>query len=161
MVLTVIGPIGVRVRANGEVPAIGPPLCTSAVGEKLIVRFRRYVLPPSRHAVYTLLKMRTSGRTRDRTREVELAPRNCRVRRRRGGCLLEDTLITVDPWKTHRGRHTAEDTLWLTRCGRRAVVDALWKTRCGRRADPGSRHGVSRRRRNPPRCQPASTNYLP
>ena len=82
-----------RGQGAREVPAIGPPLCTSAVGEKLIVRFRRYVLPPSRHAVYTLLKMRTSGRTRDRTREVELAPRNCRRVSDGGGAGVF--------WKTH------------------------------------------------------------
>ena len=56
----------------------------------MALRFRsevRFAARPSWsrgvHSGVHTSKMRTSGRTR----EVELAPRNCRVRRRRGGCL--------------------------------------------------------------------------
>jgi hypothetical protein len=73
--------------ARGE---ICPGIMTLCYVSTMALRFRsevRFAARPSWsrgvHSGVHTSKMRTSGRTR----EMELAPRNCRVRRRRGGCL--------------------------------------------------------------------------
>ena len=78
-----------RTAARGA-GGICPGIMTLCYVSTMALRFRsevRFAARPSWsrgvHSGVHTSKMRTSGRTR----EVELAPRNCRVRRRRGGCL--------------------------------------------------------------------------